>query len=49
VVPSGVDKTVSVEHPSGQMEIRLTMKDGVPQNASFLRTARKLFDGVVFG
>ena len=48
-VPDGRRKTLSVEHPTGEMTIVLDMddKDGVA-SAALLRTARKLMDGIVF-
>ena len=48
-VPDGRRKTLSVEHPTGEMTIVLDMddKDGVA-SAALLRTARKLMDGEVF-
>lgn len=52
VLPEGNEKTVAVEHPTGRMEILLQLDAGKPDGlgaASFLRTARKLFDGYVFG
>jgi len=49
VVPEGSRKTLSVEHPTGEMSCVLEI-DGVGQvvTAALLRTARKLMDGVVF-
>lgn len=49
-VPDGTRKTLSVEHPSGEMTCLLTTgDDGNVVSAALLRTARKLMDGVVFG
>jgi 4-oxalomesaconate tautomerase len=51
VLPTGEDKTKAVEHPAGKIEILLRLnKDasGGLGECSFLRTARKLFDGQVF-
>lgn len=51
-LPEGDEKTVAVEHPTGKMDILLQLDAGKPDGlggASFLRTARKLFDGRVFG
>jgi 4-oxalomesaconate tautomerase len=48
VVPDGVEKLISVEHPTGEMSVIATVKDGVVTDAAVLRTARKLFDGYVF-
>ena len=49
-VPSGREKMLSVEHPTGEMSCVLTIGDhGQVATAALLRTARKLFDGVVFG
>jgi 4-oxalomesaconate tautomerase len=50
VVPDGHRKTLSVEHPTGEMTCVLeTNADGEVVSAALLRTARKLMDGVVFG
>jgi 4-oxalomesaconate tautomerase len=49
VIPEGQRKTLSVEHPTGEMTCVLTMgDDGQVQSAALLRTARKLMDGIVF-
>ena len=50
VVPAGLSKTLSVEHPTGEMTCVLeTDETGAVVNAALLRTARKLMDGIVFG
>jgi len=50
VIPEGRRKTLSVEHPTGEMTCVLTLgDDGEVASAALLRTARKLMDGVVFG
>jgi len=50
VVPEGSQKTLSVEHPIGEMTVILNMDEqGQVGSAALLRTARKLFDGLVFG
>jgi 4-oxalomesaconate tautomerase len=50
VIPEGQRKTLSVEHPTGEMTCVLTLgDDGAVASAALLRTARKLMDGVVFG
>jgi 4-oxalomesaconate tautomerase len=49
VIPDGDEKLISVEHPTGEMSVIATMRDGQVTNAAVLRTARKLFDGRVFG
>ena len=42
--------TIDVEHPSGHMECVVELDDdGAVSSAGMLRTARKLFDGVLFG
>ncbi|GAA0314922.1 4-oxalomesaconate tautomerase [Sphingomonas oligophenolica] len=48
-IPEGVRKTLSVEHPTGEMSCVLEL-DGQGQvaTAALLRTARKLMDGTVF-
>ena len=49
VVPDGARKTLSVEHPTGEMSCVLEVDDsGNVTSAALLRTARKLMDGVVF-
>jgi len=47
-VPDGDEKLLSVEHPTGEMSVIVTMRDGAVTNAAVLRTARKLFDGYIF-
>lgn len=49
VVPSGGRKTLSVEHPTGEMSCVLELNDrNEVVSAALLRTARKLMDGFVF-
>ena len=49
-IPEGSRKTLSVEHPTGEMSCVLEVDDaGAVRTAALLRTARKLMDGVVFG
>jgi 4-oxalomesaconate tautomerase len=49
VVPDGSRKTLSVEHPTGEMTCVLEVDDiGQVTSAALLRTARKLMDGEVF-
>jgi 4-oxalomesaconate tautomerase len=48
-VPEGRRKTVSVEHPTGEMSCVLELDEsGSVVSAALLRTARKLIDGEVF-
>jgi 4-oxalomesaconate tautomerase len=49
VIPGGDSKTLSIEHPTGEMSVVATMKGDAVEKVAVLRTARKLFDGVVFG
>jgi 4-oxalomesaconate tautomerase len=50
VVPEGDRKTLSVEHPTGEMSCVLELDEaGAVKSAALLRTARKLMDGIVFG
>ena len=50
VVPDGTRKTLSVEHPTGEMSCVLEVSAaGEVISAALLRTARKLMDGLVFG
>jgi 4-oxalomesaconate tautomerase len=49
-IPEGARKTLSVEHPTGEMSCVLELDElGAVKSAALLRTARKLMDGVVFG
>ncbi|MGB1025640.1 MAG: 4-oxalomesaconate tautomerase [Rhodospirillaceae bacterium] len=49
VLPDGHRKTLAVEHPIGALGVVVeTADDGSVREAAILRTARKLFDGVVF-
>lgn len=48
IVPDGDEKLLSIEHPTGEMSVIATLKDGTVTNAAVLRTARKLFDGFIF-
>ena len=49
IVPEGARKTLSVEHPTGEMSCVLeTDEAGEVVSAALLRTARKLMDGLVF-
>lgn len=47
-LPGGREQTLSVEHPGGEMTVIATVEDGVVTRTAILRTARKLFDGLVF-
>jgi 4-oxalomesaconate tautomerase len=50
-VPEGTTKTISVEHPSGEFSVVLTMDAQVPSEvvgAALLRTARLIMRGEVF-
>src|SRR3569623_2606896 len=48
-VPEGGRKTLSVEHPTGEMSCVLEVNEsGEVVSSALLRTARKLMDGVVF-
>lgn len=48
-LPEGNRKTLSVEHPTGEMSCVLEVNDaGEVTSSALLRTARKLMDGVVF-
>jgi 4-oxalomesaconate tautomerase len=48
-IPQGTQKTLSIEHPTGEMSIVATMQGNAIASVAVLRTARKLFDGIVFG
>ena len=48
-IPEGSRKTLSVEHPTGEMSCVLELDEaGAVKSAALLRTARKLMDGIVF-
>ncbi len=48
-IPAGSPKTLSVEHPTGEMSCVLEIDEaGAVKSAALLRTARKLMDGLVF-
>jgi 4-oxalomesaconate tautomerase len=50
-VPTGNAKTISVEHPSGEFSVELTMNPQNPSEvlqAALLRTARLIMRGEVF-
>jgi 4-oxalomesaconate tautomerase len=48
-IPDGIRKSLSVEHPTGEMTCVLEIDEaGSVTSAALLRTARKLMDGVIF-
>ena len=47
-VPEGSAKSLSIEHPSGEMTVVGHVAGGTVTRAEVLRTARKLMDGLVF-
>lgn len=47
-IPSGPETTLSIEHPTGEMSVVATMEGWQIVRVAVLRTARKLFDGLVF-
>ncbi|HEY0959548.1 MAG TPA: 4-oxalomesaconate tautomerase [Novosphingobium sp.] len=48
-IPTGPRKTLSVEHPTGEMSCVLEIDEsGAVASAALLRTARKLMDGIVY-
>ncbi len=51
-VPPGREKSMSVEHPTGEFTVNLTVggtaAKPVIERAGLLRTARKLFEGKTF-
>ncbi len=50
VIPDGPRKALAVEHPTGEMTVIADVDaTGTVTSAAILRTARKLFDGIVFG
>lgn len=50
IVEEGANKTLAVEHPTGQLTCVMNIgRDGAIESAALLRTARKLMDGKLFG
>jgi 4-oxalomesaconate tautomerase len=50
VVPEGREKPLAIEHPTGEMTVLATLADdGTVGRAALVRTARRLFDGVIYG
>jgi len=47
-IPPGAQKTLSVEHPTGEMTVIATTENGAVTETAILRTARKLFDGTIY-
>ena len=48
-IPDGARKTLSIEHPIGETTVIAELdSEGAFKSAAILRTARKLFDGVLF-
>ena len=47
-VPDGSAKSLSIEHPTGEMTVVVHVEGGSVVRAEVLRTARKLMDGLVF-
>jgi len=52
-VPSGAEKTLTIEHPSGALQVRLVVDEGAPaedlvKRAGVVRTARTLMHGNVY-
>ena len=49
VIPEGSRKSLAVEHPTGEMTVIADVNaDGSMESAGILRTARKLYDGILF-
>lgn len=48
-IPSGARKELEIEHPIGRTTVMLEMsEEGTVSSATILRTARKLFDGIIY-
>ena len=48
-LPDGTIKTLSIEHPTGQTTVVAELEDsGNLSSVAIMRTARKLYDGIVF-
>jgi 4-oxalomesaconate tautomerase len=49
IIPKGRRKTLSVEHPSGEITCVMELDEaGAVVTSAMLRTARKLMDGMIF-
>lgn len=49
-VGEGSERSLAIEHPTGEMTVVASLgSDGAVERTAILRTARKLFDGTVFG
>ena len=49
-VGEGAERSLAIEHPTGEMTVVASLgPDGAVERTAILRTARKLFDGMVFG
>jgi 4-oxalomesaconate tautomerase len=52
-IPGGASKKLSVEHPSGALDVLIDLDESSEtptiNRTAFLRTARKLFEGTVYG
>jgi 4-oxalomesaconate tautomerase len=48
-VPEGAEKALAIEHPAGAMPIAARVEGGEVRQVAVVRTARRLFDGLVFG
>jgi 4-oxalomesaconate tautomerase len=48
VLPGGSRPEIVIEHPSGSLTVVAALEQGKVVEAAILRTARKLFDGLVF-
>lgn len=49
IIPEGKRKKLKIEHPIGETTVVLEMDEkGAVERAGILRTARKLFDGMIF-
>ncbi|SDY57777.1 4-oxalomesaconate tautomerase [Citreimonas salinaria] len=47
-IPEGEEKSLSIEHPTGELTVITTLRNGEVARTAILRTARKLMDGFVF-
>jgi 4-oxalomesaconate tautomerase len=47
-IPTGAEKTLPIEHPTGETSIVVNTDGDQVKRVAVLRTARKLFDGAVF-
>lgn len=44
----GDDNEITIEHPSGKIDLSVKIRDGKPESVSLIRTARKILTGTIY-